>query len=127
MPLMAPLLVITTLFSFYIHQQHFRVAEYLPAHACAAADRKNAVDFDASFLHDAYLQPELKVKEELPDVDDDQLPLVLRMYHTPNQSQEDKCIDGVECGEPKVSDERDVEPETTPFFAWMSSGIRGAE
>jgi hypothetical protein len=66
-PLMVPLIVITVLFSSYIKQMHFRVAEYLPVHACKKVDASNP---DLCFLDKAFTQPELQDKILLPDVDD---------------------------------------------------------
>jgi len=69
-PLMIPLIVLTALFNTYVHQQHFRIAEYLPAPLSTKADRQNGADMDMSFLQDAFVQPELKTKEAFPEVDD---------------------------------------------------------
>lgn len=67
-PLMIPLIVVTALFNTYMHQQHFRTAEFLPAQIGTLADRKNGPDMDLSFLRDAFVQPELQVKEAFPEV-----------------------------------------------------------
>lgn len=90
-PLMIPLIVVTSLFSVYIHQQHFRAATYLPARACMQADLQNAHDMlDLSFLDGAFVQPELQTKEAFPEVDEDELPDILRnasfQFVTPPQS-----------------------------------------
>jgi len=96
LPMMIPLLVATVLFNAYIQQEHFRVAEYLPAHECNNADTRCSVNFDFCFLQDAYLQPELRQKKALPDAADpeQELPAVLQSYSdlhflTPCQSEAD--------------------------------------
>jgi len=66
--LMIPLIVVTALFNTYMHQQHFRTAEFLPAQIGTMADRKSGPDMDLSFLRDAFVQPELQVKEAFPEV-----------------------------------------------------------
>ena len=65
--MMVPLIIITILFNAYIHQQHFRVAEYLPSCECMKVDRRNGLDFDTSFAERAYLQEEMRDKEKYPD------------------------------------------------------------
>lgn len=67
--MMIPLLVITILFTMYIHQKHFVLTEHLPAKDAVAADSKmNAereMDFD--FVKDIYIQPELRERELFPE------------------------------------------------------------
>ena len=95
LPMMIPLLIITVLFNAYIQQQHFRVAEYLPARACTKTDVNNyAISFNFSFLEDAYLQPELRVKKLFLDTAEleQELPAILQHdadlhYLTPEQSE----------------------------------------
>jgi len=70
-PLMIPLIIISFLFTAYIRQKHFRTAENLPSRDALKQDLKNGDDFDLSFVHDAYLQPELHDKELFPDVSDE--------------------------------------------------------
>jgi hypothetical protein len=66
--LMIPLLIITILFTIYIHQKHFIAANHLPGCDCVNADRKNNIDgpMDMRFLIDQYLQPELRDKVLYP-------------------------------------------------------------
>lgn len=68
-PMMIPLIVVTVLFSIYLRQEHYRVADYLPSRLCLKADKENEF-LDLSFLTDAYLQPEMcdKEVEVAPDV-----------------------------------------------------------
>lgn len=67
--MMIPLLVITILFTVYIHQKHFALTENLPAKNAVMADlRSNAerpMNFD--FLKAKYLQPELREREVFPE------------------------------------------------------------
>ena len=49
--------IITILFSYYLRQEHFHTAEFLPIRSCLRTDSK-ALDLD--FLKGSYLQPELK-------------------------------------------------------------------
>lgn len=51
--------IITVLFNFYIRQQHFRVAAYLPTRECFKEDLRRDDDFDFSFVNGAYVQPPL--------------------------------------------------------------------
>jgi hypothetical protein len=66
--LMIPLIIITILFTIYIHQKHFIAANHLPGCDCVDADRKNNIDgpMDMRFLTDQYLQPELLDKVLYP-------------------------------------------------------------
>ncbi|KAL7556780.1 hypothetical protein ACA910_005222 [Epithemia clementina (nom. ined.)] len=64
-PLFIPLLVITVLFNFYIRQQHFRVASYLPTRECLKEDLQRDQNFDFSFVQGAYLQPALAAKTDV--------------------------------------------------------------
>ena len=66
--LMIPLLIITILFTIYIHQKHFIATDYLPGCDCINVDRKNNIDgpMDMRFLIDRYLQPELRDKVLYP-------------------------------------------------------------
>jgi hypothetical protein len=58
--LMFPLIIITILFNAYIRQQHFRVTENLTSRECLKTDLQNSsLDFDLSFVKDAYVQPEM--------------------------------------------------------------------
>ena len=67
--LMFPLFVITILFTYYIHQKHFLMTEFLPTRECLAIDLKNNCEglMDFSFVRGKYVQPELREKEELPE------------------------------------------------------------
>lgn len=67
--LMFPLLVITILFTYYIHQKHFHMTEFLPTRECVEIDMKNNCEglMDFSFVRGKYIQPELREKEELPE------------------------------------------------------------
>ena len=67
--MMFPLIVITILFTVYIHQKHFKMTEHLPARECIALDLKNnaAGEMDCGFLRGMYIQPELRDKEILPE------------------------------------------------------------
>mmetsp|Transcript_11208 Transcript_11208/g.30938 ORF Transcript_11208/g.30938 Transcript_11208/m.30938 type:complete len:231 (+) Transcript_11208:1-693(+) len=61
-PIFIPLLVISILFSMYIRQMHFRVAQYLPTHeALTEEDSLRDKEFDFNFLRGAYVQPALGV------------------------------------------------------------------
>ncbi len=66
--MMIPLLIITILFTVYIHQKHFIFTEHLPAKFAVATDlRMNAereMNFD--FIKDKYIQPELREREVFP-------------------------------------------------------------
>ena len=66
-PLMIPLIVITLLFNAYVHQQHFRAAEFLPSRECLKEDLRNGTDFDLSFTKGVYLQDEMRDKTKFPD------------------------------------------------------------
>lgn len=74
---MVPLILTTFGFQWYI-QEHFRAAEYLPARQCIRTDIRREGNFEYDFLKDAYLQPELKEPEVLPDVHNQELPEALR-------------------------------------------------
>jgi hypothetical protein len=52
--------ICTILFSYYIRQEHFRVAEFLPARNCLQEDLKRSED-DFDFLRRSYLQPDMAV------------------------------------------------------------------
>ena len=68
-PLMFPLIIATALFSFYIRQEHFRIAQYLPTHLSLRKDSRNSnIDIDYSFVQEAYLQPELRERVVLPEL-----------------------------------------------------------
>lgn len=72
-PLMIPLLIITILFGIYIREKHFLVAMRLPTRLCLQQDRKTRHWVDFSFVRDAYLQPEMREKEAIPNVSRDRL------------------------------------------------------
>jgi hypothetical protein len=68
--------VVTSLFSWYIRQVHFRVAEFLPTHECLKEDSKRLRRHEVNnngglagagleFLHGAYKQPELAAEKEV--------------------------------------------------------------
>jgi hypothetical protein len=70
----APLKITTSLFSVYIRQVHFRVAEFLPTHECLKEDskrrRRRGVNIEnglggLEFLRGAYKQPELAAEREM--------------------------------------------------------------
>jgi hypothetical protein len=95
-PLMVPLIVTTILFSTYINQQHFRVTENLPSRECIKHDLRNGPLFNMNLLKNAYLQPEMQVKEAFPEVSTDrELSLGLHtedegQYLTPEPSENGK-------------------------------------
>ena len=66
--LMIPLLIITLLWTVYIHQKHFTATNYLPGCDCVNTDRRNNINgpMDMGFLTDQYIQPELRDKELYP-------------------------------------------------------------
>lgn len=66
-PLMIPLIVMTVLFNAYVHQQHFRAAEFLPSRECLKEDLRNGTDLDLSFTRGAYLQEEMSDKKKFPE------------------------------------------------------------
>lgn len=88
MPLMIPLIAFTGLFNSYICQQHFRAAEHLPARTCTKVDRRNGSHFDLSFVQNAYIQPELKVKEAFPAFGGDVSDLLSRQGHSEGSGSE---------------------------------------
>ena len=65
--LLLPLLTITTLFSLYLEQQHYRVTNCLPSTICKHVDGMNEGKLDKSFLEGQYIQPALKAKILLPE------------------------------------------------------------
>lgn len=70
--LMFPLLIITVLWTIYIHQKHFMVTNFLPGMKCVDADRtinnsRSSSQRDMSFLWGhLYLQPDLCEKVLYP-------------------------------------------------------------
>jgi hypothetical protein len=62
---------VTILFSFYIHQMHFRVAEFLPTREALKEDLKRSSsagpgdDLHLDFLRGAYTQPELAAEKHV--------------------------------------------------------------
>jgi hypothetical protein len=94
-PLMLPLIVATGLFSAYIRQERFRVANHLPLRQCSEVDQQRTAENFAALFKDAYLQPELQTKELYPETPPGQsLPRSLQLqgdddlcYVTPNQSE----------------------------------------
>jgi hypothetical protein len=66
--MMAPLLISTLLFSYYIKQQHFRMTESLPARDAMFSDHKyDHANEGYEFAKDKYLQPELREREKFPE------------------------------------------------------------
>jgi hypothetical protein len=67
--MMIPLLIITILFSMYIHQKHFVLTEYLPAKDAVAVDWKNNAEGEMNydFVINKYIQPELRDREVFPE------------------------------------------------------------
>jgi len=67
--MMIPLLVITILFTIYIHQKHFALTEHLPAKDAVMADLRNNAEREMNFdfVKDKYIQPELCEREILPE------------------------------------------------------------
>lgn len=64
--------ICTILFSYYIRQEHFRVAQFLPTRNCLQEDARQRLS--ESFLvslKDAYLQPELKAEPNIGPEDDE--------------------------------------------------------
>lgn len=124
MPMMIPLLIATVLFNAYIQQDHFRVAEYLPAHECNNADMQNGINFDLSSMEDAYVQPECRLKQVLPETEDpeQELPAILQddvglHYLTPEQSEADiqsQSADDV----PLALHNSTESSETASFLGW---------
>jgi len=66
---LTPLLAVTFIFSRYLHKEHFRVTEHLPAILCMKKDLKNC-DLDVSFVKGKYSQPALIEREIALDGDD---------------------------------------------------------
>ena len=65
--LMIPLVVVTILFSMYLRKQHYHVARFLPMEDSGTKDAENKEDgMGLDFLKDAYLQPAVKNKTEVP-------------------------------------------------------------
>ena len=56
--------IITFLFSYYIRQEHFRVAEFLPVRDCLQQDAQRTGS-DLDFLKESYLQPELAAERKI--------------------------------------------------------------
>jgi hypothetical protein len=59
--------IITVLFSWYIRQMHFQVAEFLPSREGLKEDLRHAADDreqDWSFLRGVYIQPELRAADK---------------------------------------------------------------
>jgi hypothetical protein len=85
--LMFPLIIITILFNAYIRQQHFRVTENLTSRECLKTDLQNSsLDFDLSFVKDAYVQPELQdvlLPSENPSDDDGAVALDFEEHEYP--------------------------------------------
>jgi hypothetical protein len=74
---------VTILFSIYIRQQHFHVAEYLPSRSAMQQDLKRSPD-ELKFLVGSYLQPELKADRDVwPDTFGDENP-----YEKPSTIEE---------------------------------------
>ena len=67
-PLIVPLIIVTILFNDYISKEHFRVSAFLPSGECLKIDRQNGPNFDLNFINDAYLQDELRTKNEIIEV-----------------------------------------------------------
>ena len=65
-PLIIPLLILTILFKAYIGQRHFQAFECLPSHECFLRDASSDFYITESF-EDLYVQPELLIKEVLPE------------------------------------------------------------
>jgi hypothetical protein len=63
---MLPLLVLTVLFSYYVHQEHFRLAMLLSVKECVKTDAQHEGGIDLGFLRVKYLQPELGERHALP-------------------------------------------------------------
>jgi len=65
---MAPLLIFTISFWFYLGERHYLAADFLPLKECSTIDKdckENNDDF--SFLFEKYKHPAMKVKPVLPD------------------------------------------------------------
>lgn len=67
--LMIPLLIITILFTVYIHQKHFAITEHLPTKDAVVVDLRNNSEneMDFGFLVGQYIQPELRDRVVFPD------------------------------------------------------------
>jgi hypothetical protein len=73
-PLMFPLIIATALFSFYIRQEHFHIAQYLPTRLSLRKDSRNSnIDIDYAFVQEAYLQPELRERVFLPELSNERI------------------------------------------------------
>ena len=92
--MMFPLFVITILFSAYIRQKHFAMAENLPARDCLTTDMKYTDEEgnpneDFEFLRKEYVQPELRDKQLMPEnaTTDQEIALEVDQYATPPGSE----------------------------------------
>jgi len=68
-PALGPLLALTVLFIMYINSKHSHVSKFLPTRDCMLKDSENAAGgiFPQCLPKDAYLQPSLRKKVEMPD------------------------------------------------------------
>lgn len=91
--MMIPLIVATLLFTYYIHQQHFRMTESLPARDAMYYDHKcDNADLDFEFVKGMYVQPELREKEKFPENGNDS------DYGSPSNTERDEENMGDENG-----------------------------
>ncbi|CAB9519234.1 CSC1-like protein ERD4 [Seminavis robusta] len=67
-----PLVVVSVIFSIYLRENHFNVAEHLPTRLCLDQDSKN-IDMDFGFAREAYLQPEMRERNALPELSREKL------------------------------------------------------
>ena len=94
--MMIPLIIVTILFSYYVRQKHFAMAENLPARDCMTADMRYTnydgySDEDFDFMYNEYVQPELREKQKLPEnaTADQEIAQEIDLYATPPGSEAD--------------------------------------
>jgi hypothetical protein len=85
--------IITILFSWYIRQMHFQVAEFLPSREGLKEDLRHAAEDDRepdwSFLRGAYIQPELRAGGEKQVV-----VVVVQQPSSSGDNDDDDDVDG---------------------------------
>ena len=96
--MMIPLLVITILFYVYISQEHFRLAEFMPAKECSTIDLRNKADVtvDYNSLYGKYIQPELQERQSFPENMTPEREVAQGLYFTP-QSSEGNDVENTDC------------------------------
>jgi hypothetical protein len=87
---MLPLIVVTGLFSAYIRQEHFRVANHLPLRECSQVDQLQSSEDFGGLFKNVYVQPELQTRMLYPDALQGQsLPRLLLQPRNNNNTNED--------------------------------------